>query len=83
VHRPIASEYIAVVVQLATLQPDLRRAILDRYDAKELADASEISMLSYEFGPAVFVVMAYRHYAALGDRGPAFIARLLREGLDQ
>jgi len=27
--------------------------------------------------------MAYRHYAALGDGGPAFIARLLREGLDQ
>ncbi len=83
VHRPTASEYIAVVVQLATLPPDLRQAILDRYDAKGFADASEISMLSYEFDPAVFAVMAYRHYAALGDRGPAFIARLLREGLDQ
>jgi len=71
------------VVQLAALPPDLRKAILDRYDAKGFASASEISILPYEFDPAVFAVMAYRHYAALGDRGPAFIARLLREGLDQ
>ena len=81
-HRT-ASEYIAAVVQLETLPPDLRKAILDRYDAKGFRDASEISMMSYEFDPAVFAVMAYRHYAALGDRGPAFIARLVREGLPQ
>ena len=83
VRRPTASEYIAAVVELATLPPDLRQAILDHYDAKGFADASEISMLSYELNPAVFAVMAYRHYAALGERGPAFIAGLLREGLDQ
>lgn len=83
VHRPTASEYIAVVVQLATLPPDLQKTILERNDANGFADASEISMLLYEIDPAVFAVMAYRHYAALGDRGADFIARLLREGLDQ
>jgi hypothetical protein len=83
VHRAAASEYIAGVVQLATLPADLRKVILDHYDAKGFGNASEISMLLYEFDPAVFAVMAYRHYVTLGDRGPAFIARLLREGLDQ
>jgi hypothetical protein len=83
VRRPTASEYIAAVVQLVTLPPDLRQAILDRYDVAGFGDAREISMDLYEMNPAVFAVMAYRHYAALGDRGPAFIARLLREGLDQ
>lgn len=83
VRRPTASEYIAVVVQLAMLSPDLREVILERYTAKGFEGARDISMFSYEFDPAVFAVMAYRHYAALGDRGPRFIARLLREGLDQ
>ena len=83
VRRQTASEYIAMVVQLATLPPDLRKVILDHYDAKGFDDASEISMILYDFDPAVFAVKAYRHYTALGDRGPAFIARLLREGLDQ
>jgi len=78
-----ASEYIAAVVQLATLPDDLRNAILDHYHAQGFADAREVSIRLYEINPAVFAVMAYRHYVALGDRGPAFIARLLREGLDQ
>jgi len=83
VERRAASEYIAGVVQLATLPPDERTAILERYHDKAFGDASEISMVLYEFDPPGFAVMAYRHYAALGDQGPAFIARLLREGLDQ
>ncbi len=82
VARRTASEYIAAVVQVATMPNDLRKAILDRYDAEGFADASEISILPYDFDPAVFAVMAYRHYAGLGDGGPAFLARLLRE-LDQ
>ena len=81
--RQTVSEYIAMVVQLATLPPELRKVILDHYDAKGFEDADEISMILYDFDPAVFAVKAYRHYTALGDRGPAFIARLLREGLDQ
>ena len=83
VHRRTASEYIAGVAQLATLPPDLRKVILDHYDAKGFDDTDEISMVIYDFDPAVFAVKAYRHYTALGDRGPAFLARLLREGLDQ
>ncbi len=83
VQRRTASEYIAAVVQLATLPPDERAAILARYGVSGFRDPSEISMLLYQFDPAVFAVMAYRHYAALGEEGPAFIARLLREGLDQ
>ncbi len=83
VRRQTASEYIAGVVQLATLPPDLRKLILDHYEAKGFDDEREISMALYDFDPAVFAVMAYRHYTALGDRGPAFIARLLSKGLDQ
>ncbi len=37
---------------------------------KEVRDAREICMQLYEFNPAVFAVMAYRPYVALGDRGP-------------
>jgi hypothetical protein len=80
--RATASEYIAAVVQLATLPSELRQAILRRYDAEGFGDPSEIRLLMYEMNPPVFGVMAYRHYVALGDRGPAFLARLLREGLD-
>jgi hypothetical protein len=83
VRRSTASEYIAAVVQLATLPAELRKAILGRYGAEGFGDASEISLLSYELDPAVFAVMAYRHYESLGDRGPVFVGRLLREGLDQ
>jgi hypothetical protein len=83
VKRTTASEYIAAVVQLATLPPDLRQAILRRHDAEAFSDPREIRLLMYEMNPSVFGVMAYRHYVTLGDRGPAFLARLLREGLEQ
>jgi hypothetical protein len=81
--RQTASEYVAAVVQLSMLPPELRADILDRYDAEAFRDASEIGMLLYDMNPAVFAVSAYRHYVSLGDRGPAFLGWLLREGLDQ
>ena len=80
--HPASSEYIAAVVQMATLPAELRNAILDRYSAQGFG-AGEISTLLYEFNPAVFTVMAYRHYVALGDSGPAFLKNLLHEGIDQ
>jgi hypothetical protein len=83
VRRPTASEYIAGVVQLATLPPDPRDAILARYGNAAFSGTGDITMLLYDIDPAVFAVMAYRHYTALGERGPAFIARLLNEGLDE
>jgi hypothetical protein len=81
-HRT-ASEYIAAVVQLSTLPPELRAAILDRYDVEAFRDASEIGIILYDLNPAVFAVSAYRHYVSLGDGGPAFIGWLLREGLNR
>lgn len=83
VQRWAASEYIAAVVQLGTMPLDLRRTILTRYDNEAFGDRSEISILIYLFDPAVFAVKSYRHYVALGNRGPKFIADILREGLDR
>lgn len=79
--RAAAGEYVAAVVQLSTMPKGLLRAILERHDAAAFGDAGEISMLLYQMDPAVFAVKAYRHYVALGDEAPAFLAMLLREGL--
>lgn len=79
--RAAAGEYVAAVVQLSTMPQGLLRAILEQHDAAAFGDAGEITMLLYQLSPAVFAVKAYRHYLALGDEGPAFLAMLLREGL--
>lgn len=81
--RPAASEYIAAVVQLLAMPQALRGEILAAWDPAGFAAAEEISILPYEMNPAVFAVKSYRHYVALGDAGPAFFERLLREGLPQ
>lgn len=79
--RAAAGEYFAAIAQLSTMPQALRRSILERYDTAAFGDAGEITMLLYEMDPAVFAVKSYRHYVALGDAGPAFLAMLLREGL--
>jgi hypothetical protein len=79
--RAAAGEYVAAVVQLSTMPQGLLRAILERHDAAAFGEAGEITMLLYQLNPAVFAVKAYRHYVALGDGGPAFLAMLMREGL--
>ena len=71
-----AQEYIAYTVQLATTQPDLRQAILDRYPQPGFEDESEITELYYAFDPSAFGVKAYRHFTKLVDTRD-FYRRLL------
>lgn len=80
--RFTASEYIAAVVQMQTMEPALRETILANFsdlDAYPSVDA--ISSLYYLMAPGQFAVKVYRHYLNLGDAGPEFMRWLLRNGL--
>lgn len=84
VRRFTASEYIAAVVQLVTMAPELRESILARFaDLEPYRSADSISSLYYLMAPGQFAVKVYRHYLGLGDAGPAFMQRLLRHGLSK
>lgn len=73
---PLTQEYLAYVVQLATMDADLRQRILDDYPMLGFADTAEISWVYYGLDPAAFGVKSFRHFSALPD--PAgFIADLL------
>jgi hypothetical protein len=74
--RPVAHEYIAYVVQLASLAAATRERILARLDLAGFADASEINPLIYAMSPDAFAIKAWRHHVALDDGG-AFIRGLL------
>lgn len=82
VRRSTASEYLAAVVQLATLPEPVRREILAVYrDVAGFAHVREISGTYYALDPARFAVKAYRHYLRLGAEWPDFLNWLLHEGL--
>lgn len=84
VRRFTASEYIAAVVQLATMPPALRESILARFAGLQPYHApDEISSLYYLMAPGEFAVKVYLHYTALGDGGPQFISWLLHHGLSK
>ncbi len=84
VRRFTASEYVAAVVQLVTMEPGLREMVLSRFPGLEpYRSADEISSLYYLMAPGQFAVKVYRHYIALGDAGPAFMHWLLRTGLSK
>jgi hypothetical protein len=80
--RFTASEYVAGVVQIATMDDADRSLVLDRYrDVGAFGGRLEISGQYYLIDPARFAVKAYLHYVDLGAEAPEFVARLLREGL--
>ncbi|MCB1724625.1 MAG: hypothetical protein H6959_07420 [Chromatiaceae bacterium] len=74
----LAHEYIAYVVQLATMAEGLRAAVLGRYEIGAFADTDEISGLYYALDPQAFGVKAYRHFSALDD--PATFLHGLLQG---
>lgn len=68
-----ASEYIASVVQLATLPADERRYILHNHsDLTGFDKPHEISLSYYLLDPAKFAVNSYLHYLK-PENGPEFI----------
>jgi hypothetical protein len=82
VARFTASEYIAAVVQMETMEPPLRAAILARFaDLEAYRSVEAISSLYYQMAPGQFAVKVYLHYLDLGDGGPEFLHWLLRNGL--
>lgn len=77
----VASEYIAVVAQLATLPAEERRDILDNYaDTEPYGRPREINELYYLMDPCRFAVKCFLHYLR-PENGDAFIRRVLDRGL--
>lgn len=75
-----AHEYIAYVVQLATLPKTLRHQLLAEFDNRAFQHERQISRTFLELAPEVFAVKAYRHYVAQPDP-QAFFQRLLSKRL--
>ncbi len=77
-HRParVAQEYIAYVVQLASMPEALRARILARYDEDAFGRASEIGETYLLIDPHAFAVKVYRHYLQ-PENGAAFLRRLI------
>lgn len=74
----IAHEYLAYVVQISTMAPAVRNALLQGYDFPGFEHAGQISLTYYALDPCAFGVKAYRHYKALSD--PAGFLRGLLDG---
>lgn len=75
-----AHEYIAYVVQLATLPETLRQQLLEGFDNQAFQHEKQINRIFLQLDPEVFAVKAYRHYVAQPDP-KAFFQRLLNRRL--
>jgi len=77
--RPLstrATEYIAAVTMLMTMDPVRLNALLAANPGIAFEDESEISEMAYALNPMRFGVMAYRHYLRQPDRA-GFIQEIL------
>jgi hypothetical protein len=61
----VAQEYLAYVVQLSTMEPQLREKVLSSYDVLPYQDVEEMSPIYYEMAPSRFGVKAYLHFLTL------------------
>lgn len=77
-----AHEYIAYVVQLATLPEAIRQQLLEAFDNQAFQHERQINQIFLHLDPEVFAVKAYRHYVAQADP-QAFFQRLLTRRLTQ
>jgi hypothetical protein len=76
----LVHEYIAYIVQMATMAPDRRARILAAYSATPFRSAEEINPIVYAIAPDMFAVKAYLYFAAQPD-GAAYLRRLLADDL--
>jgi len=74
-----AHEYIAYVVQLATLPEPVRRELLAGFRNTAFRLDREINATFLQLNPEVFAVKAYRHFVAQPNPG-AFFQKLLDGG---
>ena len=63
----LAQEYIAAVVQFATMDPELRTRILERYNLSGFETPASISSIYYQLDPGAFAIKSYLHYIRLED----------------
>ena len=63
----LAQEYIAAVVQFATMDPALRSRILERYHLSGFDTPASISSIYYQLDPGAFAIKSYLHYIGLED----------------
>ena len=72
----VQDEYVAYVVQLATMAPALRAEILASFPARPGgADEAAINALALDLGPEAFGVQCFRHFGSAAG-GAAFLRRL-------
>jgi hypothetical protein len=69
-------EYLAYIVQLKFLNPELRALILESNDDVFTNDY-QINPLVHGFAPHKFGVMSYRHFEELGERKAQFLDDIL------
>jgi hypothetical protein len=74
---PMASEYVAYVVQISSLSAASRRTLLAAIPGKVPTDTASFNELYHAIDPLAFGVNAYRHYSAMSD-GCAFLNQILR-----
>jgi len=63
----VAHEYLAYVVQISTMAPAERDAMLQGYGLQAFENPQQISLTYYALNPCAFGVKAYRHYTTLPD----------------
>ena len=75
-HSYVVQEYIAYVVQLATMDATLRDKIMERYSVPAFESFDDVSLIYYQLDPNAFGVKSYRHF--MQQEEPAvFINKLL------
>jgi hypothetical protein len=76
----LAHEYIAYIVQLATMPANLQQQILERHPGPGFVSELEIHPIIYGMDPDLFAVKAYRHYRR-PEVGVAFLQSMLHRDL--
>jgi hypothetical protein len=67
-HPPVeATEYIAYVAMLSTMQPELRSRVLGKFPGNGFEEEIEINAMVYMLDPMRFGAQAYRHYLKPGN----------------
>jgi hypothetical protein len=72
----VAHEYIAYVTMLATMAPDQRDRILERFPGDGFDIERPFNLTLYMVAPHFFGAQAYRHFMQLED-GQAFLQKVL------
>ena len=76
----LVHEYIAYIVQMATMAPTRRAAILGNYATGPFETVLEINPMVYGIAPDVFAVKAWLYFVEQPD-GAAYLRRIMAEDL--